>query len=424
MKYEFPEGFLWGAATSAHQVEGGVNNDWTEWEKTNAERLAREAGKKWQPWQQEQFPEMFEPENYISGKTADHYNRYEEDFDIAKSLGHNAHRLSIEWSRIEPEEGKFDEKEIEHYRKVIVALRKRGIEPFVTLWHWTDPAWVGEMGAWKNKKTINCFLRYAGRIFNEYKDLVKFWMPLNEPGTEVSLGYLFGNQPPGLKNKFTANSAFKNLMMTQKEVYKLAKSISPDLQIGCSHFMFYWQPYNKRAWNNLAVKVMDYVANRRFFNAFGGSCDFFGIQYYQPFFLNLRFGGHFWGIMENKETGRPRSDLGWEILPEGIYHVVKRAAKYGKPIYITENGLADADDSRRELFIKEHLKFLHKAISEGMDVRGYLHWSLLDNFEFVELRGFWPRFGLVEIDYKTLERKPRPSAYAYKKIIEDNGIDE
>src|SRR3989344_4765636 len=133
---KFSEGFLWGAATSAHQVEGNNHNDWTQWEKENAERLSKESGEK------------YLPENYISGKACDHYNRYEEDFDIAKSLGHNAHRFSIEWSRVEPEEGKFNEKEIEHYRDVIRALRERGIEPFVTLWHWTVPIWFQKRGGW------------------------------------------------------------------------------------------------------------------------------------------------------------------------------------------------------------------------------------------------------------------------------------
>jgi len=410
-----------GDFTSAHQVEGGTVNNWSEWEKENAERLAKGAARKWQKWQQEKFPEMFDPQNYISDKACDHYNRYEEDFDLAKDGGHNAHRFSIEWSRIEPEEGKFDEKEIEHYRKVLLALRERGIEPFVTLWHWTDPVWIGEMGAWGNKETGKYFLRYAERVFGEYKDLVKFWMPLNEPGTEVSLGYLFGNQPPGLKSQLAANAAFKNLMQAQKDIYKLAKSVSHDFQIGCSHFMFDMKPANRLPWNILATKILDYFANYRFFKTFRDSCDFFGVQYYQPFFVNLKLGGHFWGIFENKKKCEGHSDLDWQISPEGIYHVLKKAAKNGKPIYITENGIADNDDTRRGEFIEEHLRFVNKAISEGADVRGYFHWSLLDNFEFVEMRGFWPRFGLIEIDYKTLERKPRKSFYAYKEIIKNNG---
>lgn len=423
MKLEFPKNFLWGAATSSHQVEGGIFNNWTKWEIANSERLAGEARTKWEKWQQERFPEMFDAQNYISGKACDHYNCYEEDFDLVKEGGHNAHRFSIEWSRIEPEEGKFDAKEIEHYRNVLLALRERGIEPFVTLWHWTHPVWVEEFGGPTNKKFGEYFLRYAEFIFNEYKDLVKFWMPLNEPGTAVSLGYLIGSQPPGIKNKIIANFAFKNLMQVQKDVYKLAKKISPDFQIGCSHFMFDIKPANNMPWNILASKIMDYFANNRFFKVFNNSCDFFGIQYYQPFYVNFKINGQFFGLFENKKNIKEQSDLGWQIFPEGIYNVLKKASKNKKPIYITENGIADSEDSRRGKFIEEHLKFAQKAISDGIDIRGYFHWSLLDNFEFVEMRGFWPRFGLIEIDYKTLERKPRKSFYIYRDIIKNNGIE-
>ena len=157
----FPKDFLWGAATSAHQVEGGNRNDWSEWEKKNAEKLAKDAPKRFADWQVKKFPEMLTSENYISGAACDHYNRYEKDFDIAKELGHNAHRFSIEWSRIEPEEGKFDEKEVEHYRKVIQAIRDRGMEPFVTLWHWTNPLWISEIGGWENKKTIDISMLFS-----------------------------------------------------------------------------------------------------------------------------------------------------------------------------------------------------------------------------------------------------------------------
>jgi beta-glucosidase len=419
---QFPEGFLWGAATSAHQVEGNLNNDWIQWEKDNAERKVREAGNKWEKWQQEKFPEMFEIQNYISGRACNHYSLFEKDFDMAKELGQNAHRFSIEWSRIEPEEGKFDANEIEHYKKVLMALRERGIEPFVTLWHWTDPVWIGKIGAWENKDTVKYYLRYAERMFKEYKDIARFWMPLNEPSTEASHGYLFGSQPPGIKSKLIANQAFENLMFAQKEVYKIAKSVSPDFQIGCSHFMFYIAPYKNLPWNILAAKMFDYFANRRFFKTFKNSCDFFGVQYYQPFIVNLKIGGHWWGIAENKEDKREESDLGWGYYPEGMYKVLKKAAMNGKPIYITENGLADRDDRLRPKFIKEHLVYVHKAISDGVDIRGYFHWSLLDNFEFVEMRGFWPRFGLVEVDYKTQERKIRPSALVYADICKNNRV--
>ncbi len=418
----FPKGFLWGSATSSHQVEGNVQNDWIAWEKEHAARLASEAKNKWASWQQKKFPEMFNIENYISGEGCDQFNRYEEDFDLAKNLGHNAHRFSIEWSRIEPEEGEFNMEAIEHYRNVLLALKSRGLEPFVTLWHWPNPIWIGQMGAWENKKTVTYFLRYAERMLREYKDLVTFWVPLNEPGTEVSLGYLFGNQPPGLKSSVAANKAFKNLMEVQRGTYALAKSINANFNVGCSHFMFYWRPYNKLPWNILASKIIGYFADRRFFKVFNDYSDFFGVQYYQPFFVNLKIGGKFKGILENKQINEEQSDLGWQIFPEGIYHVLKKAAKGGKPIYITENGIADKDDSMRGKFIKEHLYWVNRAIKDGVDIRGYFYWSLIDNFEFVELRGFWPRFGLIEVDYKTKKRTIRPSAYAYRDIIKQSLI--
>src|SRR3989344_7242602 len=204
MKFQFPKGFYWGSATSAHQVEGGNHNDWSEWEKENAKRLAREAEGRFgylSNWTKIKI-EAQNPQNYISGRACDHYNRYEEDFDTVKSLGHNAHRFSIEWSRIEPEEGKFNEKEIEHYRNVIKALRARGIEPFVTLWHWTQPIWIADIGGWENKKTIDHFLRYIEKIVGELKENVKFWIVLNEPNIYTGFGFVKGSHPPGRRNIF------------------------------------------------------------------------------------------------------------------------------------------------------------------------------------------------------------------------------
>ena len=235
MNKKFPEGFLWGAATSSHQVEGGTKNNWTQWEKDNADRLAREASGKWQKWQQDKFPEMFEPENYISGRACDHYNRYGEDFDLAKNGGHNAHRFSIEWSRIEPEEGKFDQKEIEHYRKVILALRERGIEPFVTLWHWAEPIWFDEKGGWTNKKSVEYFSRFVEKIVGEYKDLVKFWVVINEPNVSMGFGYLRGSQPPGRKGIINFITGFLNLLEAFKVASNVIKKIDMQAEIGVAN---------------------------------------------------------------------------------------------------------------------------------------------------------------------------------------------
>jgi len=422
---KFPKNFYWGSATSAHQVEGGNVNDWSEWEKKNAERLARESKNKWQPWQQERFPEMFNPKNYISGRACDHYHLYEQDFDIAKKLGHNAHRFSIEWSRIEPEQGKFNEAEIEHYRKVILALKKRGIEPFVTLWHWTNPLWIRDIGGWENKKTIEYFLRYTRKIIENYSDLVKFWTPLNEPGTYIGLSYIKGTQPPGIKNIFRANKVFGNIIIAYRTTYKLIHSFRKDAQVGVSHYTTYRIPLGNFFWNGLLIKFLDYITSGRFIKRIKNNIDFLGIQYYRPEFVKLKLGGQWAWILDKPDIAPKDSlanDLSWGISPEGMYKVLKRITKYKLPIYITECGLADAADVNRGEFIKKHLFWLSRAMNGGVNVRGFFYWSLLDNFEFVEVRGFWPRFGLVEVNYKTLERKIRPSALQYAKICKTNEL--
>jgi len=411
-KLEFPKGFLWGAATSAHQVEGNNHNDWTEWERENAERLSKESGSK------------YPPENYISGRACDHYNRFREDFDIAKSLNHNVHRFSIEWSRVEPEEGRWDEKEIEHYREVISTLRERQLEPFITLWHWTLPVWVAKQGGWANKKTVGDFARYVNKLVRSegFVD-VKFWIPINEPGTYVGLGYVQGVEPPGIKSLSIGNKAFKNLMQAQREVYKVIHKKLPEAEVGVSHFFTYFMAYKNRPWDYLLVMILDYISNWRFLKFAKNSYDFIGLQYYWPEFINFKLGGQ-WGFIKRRAYPGWISDTGFSIYPEGIYWLLRKISKkYKKTIYISENGVADARDIHREKFIKEHLKWAHKAISEGVDVRGYFYWSLLDNFEMPRTSGFWPRFGLVEVDYKTMERRIRQSAYYYAKIIKENALE-
>lgn len=411
MKLEFPKGFYWGAATSSHQVEGNNHNDWSEWEKKNAERLVKEAKKYWQKWQQEKFPEMFDPQNYISGLACDHYNRFEEDFDIAKSLGHNAHRFSIEWSRIEPEEGKFNEKEVEHYREVIKSLRERNIEPFVTLWHWTNPLWIRDIGGWENKKTIEYFMRYVDKILLSLKN-VQFWIVLNEPEIFSSRPYLKGIWPPQKKSFVSYLKVLRNLIKAHKEAYKIIKKINPNAKVGIAKNNIYFEAAKNKLVNQTLKKFIDWWWNFFFLNQIKNEQDFIGLNHYFHNRINYGF---------NKNENKIISDIGWELYPQAIYCVLKDLKKYQKPIYITENGLADARDEKREKFIKEHLKWVHRAIEEGVNVRGYFYWSLLDNFEWD--KGFWPRFGLMEVDYKTLKRKIRPSALVYKKIIEANAVD-
>jgi len=394
MKLEFPKNFFWGAATSAHQVEGGNHNDWTEWEK--------------------------ETNHPISGRACNHYVRFHEDFDIAKSLNQNAHRFSIEWSRIEPEEGKWDEKEIEHYRDVIRALRERGIEPFVTLWHWTLPIWVAKQGGWENKKTIDDFTRYVDKIIRSLKS-VAYWITLNEPEIYTFNSYLRGKWPPTSpaggpqkKSFFKFLKVYRNLIDAHKQVFDSIHTWVSDTQVGIAKNNSYFEGW--------LAPILNYFWNNWFLNKIKNHQNFIGLNYY--------FHNRIKGFKLNQNDNKEVSDFDWEIYPEGIYHVLKDLQKYRKPIYITENGVADAKDIHREKFIKEHLRWTHKAIAEGVDVRGYFYWSLLDNFEWD--KGFWPRFGLVEMDYsakggsasggKTLERKIRPSALEYAKIAKENGL--
>lgn len=383
--FRFPKNFLWGAATSSHQVEGGNHNDWSEWEKS-PERLAdlKKRG--------------LNPEEFISGQACDHYHRFREDFDIAKQLGHNAHRFSIEWSRIEPEEGKFDEKEIEHYREVIRALRERGMEPFVTLWHWVVPVWVCNQGGWENKKTTIDFVRYCTKIASEFKNEVYYWVILNEPEYWTFHTYIVGNFPPGRRNLLKVPLLYLRLANAHRAVYQALKDIHPDFSVGIVESTGWIEPGFIRLFLNHFRNFLFPVFVRGYF-------DFFGLNYYRSVQL---FG----------KSEREQSEMGWEIYPEGIYRLAKQAyQKFKKPIIITENGIVDSFDTRRAAFIREHIQQIERALADGIDIRGYLYWSLLDNFEWES--GFGPRFGLVEVDYKNaLERKIRPSAWEYKKIIE------
>lgn len=427
MKLEFPKHFLWGAATSAHQIEGGTHNSWSEWEKKNADRLANEAAATYQKWQQKKFPEMLTPENYISGSAADFWNRYEEDFDILEELHQNAFRLSIEWSRIEPEEGTFDEEAIARYRAMLESLHRRGVTVFVTCWHWTDPIWITERGGWEHRETPASFARYVRRIAEEFKDLAGFWQPLNEPGTFVGMSYIQGAFPPQRKSFFRANRVFKNLMKAHRLGYRAIKEIAPEARVGMSHYAVFNIPFENKLINRLFIPIIDYFRNWRFLNSIDDVNDFIGIQFYHTDHLDIhllhwKFGLGHWGPVSLRNPNKDVTDMGWDIYPEGIYHLLKRAAKYGKPIYITENGLADTFDEKRERFILDHLVWTHKAISEGVDVRGYFYWSLLDNFEWD--KGYWPRFGLVEVDYVTKKRIIRPSARVYARIAETNTLEE
>lgn len=388
----FPEGFLWGVANSAYQVEGdNTNSDWYQWEIENR----TEKGVK-------------------NGQATDYWNRYKEDHILAEQIGCNAFRNGLEWSKIEPEEGKFSEDSIEHYRQVLLDLKQRGMKRVITLNHWTLPLWFVSKGGWHGKNPEDYFVRFVKKVIQELGEEIDICLVLNEPIIPLNKGYLAGVFPPGKRSILAFWRARRNMINAHKKSYQEIKKYFPDLPVGITQFCNTFEADGIFIIFRPLLKKFQLFYNWGFVMNSLEYHDFIGIDYYatfkMPFFKRM--------TTENRLT-----DMGWGIYPKGLYDICMEARKkFKKPIYIFENGLADANDKYRSDFIMEHLKFLNKAIDDGADVRGYFYWSLTDNFEWN--KEFDPRFGLVEIDYKTLERKPRPSFYAYKKIIENNGIEE
>jgi len=375
----FPKDFLFGAATSAYQVEGGNNNN--NWFEAASRGLVPPAG-----------------------NTCDSYHRFEEDFDLARSLGHNAHRLSLEWSRLEPQEGEWDLTAVDHYRRVLRAVHDREMKTFVTLWHFTSPRWLSAV--WEDPKTVDSFARYVKFCAEKFGDLVDFWSPLNEPSVYVSQGYIISNWPPFSRNLFKILPVIKNLRAAHKAAYRAIHEVNPNAFVGpVNHYNDYvphWQFLTPIA------SLIKYLARSLFDHPLKNYQDFIGVNYYQTFQIGL-------GIKSLGTNGQ--NDLGWGIHPEGLYKILQDLAKRfpQTPIYITENGIADKSDTRRQQFIKDHLEAVNRALAAGVNVRGYLHWSLLDNYEWAD--GFGPRFGLIEVNYNTQERRVRPSAYWFRDFI-------
>lgn len=379
---KFPSCFLWGTATSSYQVEGDIKNaDWSDF-----------------------FP---------ARKACNHYFLFEKDFELMKNLNLNAYRFSIEWSRIEKKEGEFDQKEIEHYRQFLKTLKEKNIKTILTLHHFTNPQWLYKYGGWANKKIIFYFSRFAQKMFQEYNELVDFWITINEPLIFAAFGYLTGRWPPRKKNLLLFFQAIKNQTLVHKKIFKEFKKLNPNSKIGLAQNTAYFEPFNKKSFlDNLNAKFNHFCWNQLFIELIKKNLSFIGINYYSS--QTVKFP---W---QDKTIKKEVSDIGWPLFPSGLYWIVKQFQKFNLPILITENGIADEKDILRKKFIKEHLFWLHKAISEGVKVLGYLHWSFMDNLEWDF--GFKVKFGLVEIDFKTQERKPRNSAFYFSKIAKENAL--
>jgi beta-glucosidase len=470
----FPAGFLWGAATSAHQVEGGnTRNDWYMAEGRSEEvsndrswKLDEEIGNsKLDNSQTSNFqrPNLVSNFQHPTSKTVppaglacDSYNRYEEDFDLAVSLGHNAHRLSLEWSRLEPQEGQFDKKEVEHYRQVLQALRDRGLKSFVTLWHFTLPNWASRyadstpklaarygvsphtaaasstfsLRGWESAATIGCFVRYAAFCAREFGDLVDFWITENEPTQVYSLlTHLTGEWPPFKKAALWSYlKVFWHLGQAHNQTYLAIKAVLPEAKVGIVENFGLASPLTGSGVDRLLASLFNFFNHRLSLVLVKNRLDFLGVNHYFHHRVHFDFknGLQYGDKIDDKLWV---SDLEWTLDPRAIYEILLNLSSRARsarprpgtqarsiPIYITENGLADAADVSRQKFIEETLAWVKKAIDEGANVRGYLHWSLLDNYEWAE--GYKAKFGLVAVDFTHGQtRTVRPSALWLRDFI-------
>jgi beta-glucosidase len=410
---EFPRDFVFGSAAAAHQVEGdNMHNDW---------------------WAHELAPDTnaIEP----SGVACDHYHRFADDFRLLKLLGQPAHRLSIEWSRIEPEEGRTQAAEIEHYRVVLNTLRELEIEPWVTLHHFTSPQWFAQRGGFTRSENVECFRRFVERVAREYGELVDHWCTINEPTVVAELGHRFAYFPPRvsdakvsadvLTNLFRAHAAavealrgqarrtpFAGITLAVQAVEPYRRDSAADRELAARRDA----ETNGVSLDALRTGVCAYPGRAPVeIPGLKGSSSFVGIQYYSRARYDASTGGP-----APADLDRTLSHMGWEVYPEGFAPLLQRAAATGLAVYVTENGMAHDDDRVRVRYVADHLAAVDQARRAGADVRGYFYWSSLDNFEWNF--GYGPKFGLIAVDRSTLTRAPRPSAYFFRDVIQERRL--
>jgi beta-glucosidase len=424
----FPAGFHWGAATSAHQVEGGnAKNDWWRFE----QRAGAIRG------------------GDVSGEACRHFERFDEDFARCAAYGHTMHRLSLEWSRIEPERGRIDAAAVAHYHEVLASLRRHRLVPLVTLYHFTLPAWVADAGGWENRETLERFDAFVRLCAREYGAAVDWWCTINEPEVLAFHAYSEGTWPPARRDPGAALRVLGNLLEAHGRAAAIlraedradADGDGHATRVGFAKNLVHFAP--ARAWfppDVLRARIEDEVYNaavlaaavdgrialavpgatpvRRQVPELAHSLDWIGINHYTRWCVRaLAREPH------ELRRGSPSTDLGWEIWPEGLALAARRAARAtGVPVLITEHGFADALDAFRPRALVESLLALGREIAHGTPVLGYLHWSLMDNFEWAE--GYAGRFGLEAVDFTdpARPRTPRPSAHLLARIARANGV--
>ncbi len=399
---KFPRGFLWGTATSAHQVEGdNQDNDWWAWEQASKHHLK-------------------------SGRAGRSYKLYKQDIALIKKLHQNAHRFSVEWSRIEPEEGRWNYNAVRHYYRVLLALKKRNIQCLVTLHHFTNPQWFAAHGGWARRRNIFYFERYVKFIVAELGDLVDFWLTINEPLVYTSQSFLVGVWPPCQRRRWQAYRVYRHLATGHNLAYQAIHQIAKVKgwrrpKVGVAHNAVSLYSYRKNSLGDyLFLRLANFIWNHSFYFLTKGRHDFLGINYYFHFRISRFNFSPVKFFVDVRNEHREMSSVGWEVYPQGIFDILLNLKNYGLPIYITENGIATTHESKRQRYLVSYLKEVYHAILAGAPVKGYFYWSLLDNFEWE--KGYRPRFGLVGVDWRTGRRIVKSSAKIYAEICQSNSI--
>lgn len=421
--FKLPENLLLGTATASLQIEGGdKNNNWYRF---------CESGK------------VKDGTHCIIA--ADHWNRYEEDIGLMKLLNMQTYRMSIEWSRIEPEKGIFNNDAIEHYRSELKMLIENNIVPLVTLYHFSHPIWFEDMGAWDSKEAVDCFNRFTEKAITVFGDLVSDWVTINEPNAYLDSVYCAGNFPAPNLNIAAYFKAMRKLALAHIEAYKIIHAVRKNNKfpgrtlVGAANHLRVFDVDRNDIFTRFARSLADWNFHTLLLDGtmlgkfnfpigfgtyplgMGEYCDFLGINYYTRDIMTFttKINRLFADVSVKKEA--EVNDLGWEIYPEGLYRICRKYyQKYGKPIFITENGICDCKDEKRTRFIYDHLRMVKKLMDEGVDVQRYYHWSLIDNFEWDD--GLTPRFGLIEVDYKTRKRTIRNSGLFYGEIAKSHEV--